>query len=85
VKLVEQYQIPKETDSVILIKNETIYIESEAALEVCRLLPRPWKWFVVFKLIPKKWRDKIYDWIAGNRYRWFGIKESCEIHQQKNL
>ncbi len=81
---VKKYKLPAETDSVILFSNNQVFTKSEATLEICRLLPRPWKWFVVFKLIPQKWRNGIYDWIAENRYRWFGIKESCEIHSQKS-
>jgi predicted DCC family thiol-disulfide oxidoreductase YuxK len=26
-------------------------------------------------IIPKPLRDGLYDWVARNRYRWFGKKE----------
>ncbi|WP_167605628.1 thiol-disulfide oxidoreductase DCC family protein [Maribellus sediminis] len=81
VKLVKSYQIPEETDSVILILNETVYIESEAAIEIGRLLPWPWKWSSGFRIIPKKLRDGIYRWIARNRYRWFGKRNTCRFIQ----
>ncbi len=75
----KKYKLPPETDSVILISKNEVFLKSDAALEICRLLPRPWKWFVFFNLLPKKWRDGIYDWIAQNRYRWFGTDDRCEI------
>ncbi|WP_340110780.1 thiol-disulfide oxidoreductase DCC family protein [Maribellus mangrovi] len=79
--LVEHHQIPKETDSVILIKNEKVFIESDAAIEIGQLLPWPLKWSPVLRIIPKKIRNGIYRWIARNRYRWFGKRETCRIIQ----
>jgi predicted DCC family thiol-disulfide oxidoreductase YuxK len=78
-KAIQLLQIPPETNSVILYWEKRIFTESEAALEIARLLPAPWKWAVVCKIIPKKVRDKMYRWIAKNRYRWFGQKQSCRL------
>ena len=38
-------------------------------------------WFLTYFLwiFPEKFRDFIYDYIAKNRYKWFGKKESCMI------
>jgi len=33
----------------------------------------------VFIIFPKGLRDRVYDWIAANRYRWFGKQESCMV------
>ncbi|MBN1986607.1 MAG: thiol-disulfide oxidoreductase DCC family protein [Prolixibacteraceae bacterium] len=78
-KAIQLLQIPPETNSVILYWKKRIYTESEAALEIARLLPAPWKWLVVFTIVPKKVRDKMYRWVARNRYRWFGQKQSCRL------
>ncbi|QGY42341.1 DUF393 domain-containing protein [Maribellus comscasis] len=78
-KVCRELQIPAETDSVILYWKKELFTESEAALEIVRLLPVPWKWAAIFKIIPKKPRDKIYRWIAKNRYRWFGQKQTCRL------
>jgi predicted DCC family thiol-disulfide oxidoreductase YuxK len=74
-----QYQIPADSDSVILIKSETVYFKSEAAIEIAKMLPFPWKIAGFLRIIPHKFRDKIYDIIAKNRYRWFGKREMCRI------
>lgn len=71
--------IPEEIDSVVLIYEGKVFYESDAALEIARLLPAPWKWAVVFKMAPVAWRNAIYRWIARNRYRWFGKKTECRV------
>ena len=78
-KLIANFEIAPETDSIILIINNQVYTESDAAIEIARLLPAPWNWFSTFKIIPPKFRNGIYKWIAKNRYRWFGKKETCRV------
>ena len=77
--LIRKFQISVETDSVILIKSNQVYFESDAAIEIAGMLPFPWKMAVIFRFIPKKMRDSIYRWIAKNRYRWFGKRDICRI------
>jgi predicted DCC family thiol-disulfide oxidoreductase YuxK len=77
--LFRKYQIPAETDSVILIKSNKVYIESDAAIEIAGMLDFPWKMGVIFRIVPKKMRDNIYRWIAKNRYKWFGKRDICRI------
>lgn len=71
--------IPEEIDSVVLIYEGKVFYESDAALEIARLLPAPWKWAMVFKMAPATWRNSIYRWIARNRYHWFGKKTVCRV------
>ncbi len=78
-KIIASHKIPPESDSVILVRNNTVFIESDAAIEICRKLPTPWKWLSITKKIPKKWRDKLYRLIAKNRYKWFGKSDSCRV------
>jgi len=80
-KLVKRYRIPSDTDSVILIRNTKVYTESEAAVEIARRLPVPWKWLSILRFLPQRWRDSLYRWVARNRYRWFGKRENCRIIQ----
>lgn len=79
VELVEKFKISLEIDSLILIKDDKLFIESEAAIEIACLLPTPWNCLSCFRIIPKKLRDRIYKWIARNRYRWFGKRDVCRI------
>lgn len=34
---------------------------------------------VVFNIIPVKIRDVVYNFIARNRYKWFGKKDQCMV------
>jgi len=80
-ELIRQFNISEETDSVILIKNNRVFLESDAAIEIVRMLPVPWKWFGVLNVFPVKLRNKIYRWIALNRYLWFGKRNECRLIQ----
>lgn len=75
----QKFSIPDEIDSVVLIHEGKVFFESDAALEIARLLPVPWKWAVIFKGLPTGWRNTIYRWIARNRYQWFGKRKACRI------
>lgn len=75
----QKFKIPDNLDSVILIKSNIVYFKSDAFFEITTMLPYPWKIVVVLKIIPKKIRDKLYNWIAKNRYSWFGKRETCRI------
>lgn len=66
-----------ELSTVVLLKNGKTYTHSDVALEMSRDMGGLWNLFYVFKIIPKPIRDKIYDWVAANRYKWFGEKEAC--------
>ena len=78
--LLEKFSLPKEElSSVVLIDKEKAYLRSDVPLEVLRKLGSGWQFFYVFKIIPKFLRDTIYNFIAQNRYRWFGKEEACMI------
>ncbi|MGF2615938.1 thiol-disulfide oxidoreductase DCC family protein [Rossellomorea vietnamensis] len=77
--VIEKFQINPKIDSIILIEQNKFYVKSEAALRVSKNLGGFWKVFFVFMVIPKKIRDKVYDFIAQNRYKWFGKRDSCML------
>lgn len=64
-------------DSVVLIKHGKLYSRSSAALQVLKTLGGGWSLLYAFIIIPKPIRDFVYDWIARNRYKWFGKKDAC--------
>lgn len=63
--------------TVVLVKDGDVYTHSDVALESARILGGGWQLFYVFKILPRFLRDGIYNWVARNRYRWFGKKEAC--------
>ncbi len=71
-------------DSFVLLEDGKIYTRSLAALRVLKGLGGGWRWLYVFRFIPAFIRDHgIYDWIARNRYRWFGRREECWVPSAK--
>lgn len=80
-QLLSQRHIDTKTvDSIILIEpGVAYYTKSDAALEIAQNLGGLWKLSAVFTWIPTGIRNRIYDFIAKNRYKWFGKQESCMI------
>lgn len=54
-----------------------LHWKSEASLAVLRYMRWPLPWLRIFQILPTAWRDRLYDWIARNRYRWFGRRAVC--------
>ena len=69
----------KNLDTVVLIENGNLYTKSDVALKVAAKMNSGWKVFRVGYILPKFLRDKIYDIVSNNRYRWFGKKDQCMI------
>ena len=69
----------KDTDSIILIDNDNYYIKSSAALYIAKNLSGAYPLLFCFMLVPKFMRNWVYDFVAKNRYKWYGKKESCMI------
>ncbi|PVW15613.1 thiol-disulfide oxidoreductase DCC family protein [Marixanthomonas spongiae] len=67
------------TDSIILIDGDAHYEKSSAALCIAKHLSGGWPLLYAFIIIPKFIRDSVYNFIAKNRYKWYGKKESCMI------
>lgn len=66
-------------DSIVLIEDGKLYTKSEAGLRVQKLLGGIYSLLYAFIVVPAPLRDAVYDFIARNRYRWFGKKEECMI------
>jgi predicted DCC family thiol-disulfide oxidoreductase YuxK len=79
-EVLKQYNLPAGNfNSFILVQNEKIYNKSTAALKVARQMKGAWSWLYIFIVIPKFIRDAVYTWIAQNRYKWFGKKDTCML------
>lgn len=69
--------LPINEDSIIIIENGQFYSRSTAALRIAKRLNGLWKLLYVFIIVPPFIRNAVYDYIARNRYRWFGKQDSC--------
>lgn len=66
-------------DSIIYLEKGKCYTQSTAALRIAKLLGRGWKFLYGCIIIPAPIRNLVYQWIAKNRYQWFGKRETCMI------
>jgi predicted DCC family thiol-disulfide oxidoreductase YuxK len=70
----------KNIDSVLLYEpGVAYYYKSNAALQVAKNLGGLFHLGTVFRIIPTTLRNALYDYVAKNRYSWYGKKQSCMI------
>ncbi|XP_051145829.1 uncharacterized protein LOC127261599 [Andrographis paniculata] len=58
---------------------------SAAALRVLSYLPRPYSALGALLAIPAPLRDSVYDYIAKQRYDWFGKDDDCLVLKETEL
>jgi predicted DCC family thiol-disulfide oxidoreductase YuxK len=66
-------------DTIILIQDGAVYYRSDAPLRIARGLKFPWPLAYGLVVVPRFVRDRVYDFIAARRYRWFGRRETCMV------
>jgi predicted DCC family thiol-disulfide oxidoreductase YuxK len=67
-------------DSVILYEpGVAYYYKSSAVLEIAKGLSGIFTWATLFQILPTVLRDYVYDYVAKNRYKWYGKKEACLV------
>jgi predicted DCC family thiol-disulfide oxidoreductase YuxK len=69
----------QDPETFVLVDGEHIYSQSDAILRVLRTLGWPWRISAVLRVIPAALRDVLYRWLARNRYRWFGRRQTCYV------
>ena len=78
--LLEKYGLlGTDIDSVVYIRKDQAFVKSDAALRIAYGLKGPVRLMSVFRIVPRFIRDVVYDFIAANRYAWFGRREYCMI------
>lgn len=77
--LIRQYEYLKGVDSIIFVKDGQTYVRSAAVLRIFRMLGGMHTLLYAFTIIPPFIRDRLYEWIAANRYRWFGKYDQCMV------
>ena len=80
LSLISQHGInTTKTDSVILIDTNEYHERSSAILQIVKNLSGGYALLYFFIIVPKCIRDWGYDYIAKNRYKWYGKKDSCMV------
>jgi predicted DCC family thiol-disulfide oxidoreductase YuxK len=61
----------------ILLQDGSAWLFSEGSIRIFEQLGFPWRLMSAARLIPRPVRDRLYDFVARNRLRWFGVRTSC--------
>lgn len=72
-----------ELKTIVLLDDKGFHTESDAILRLLLGLGGIFSLVNIVKIIPKIIRDKVYRFIAKNRYSWFGTTESCALLNQE--
>ncbi|WP_026752855.1 thiol-disulfide oxidoreductase DCC family protein [Sediminibacter sp. Hel_I_10] len=79
--IIDEFDVDTEKiDSILLYsKDKGLSMKSTAALQISKHLGFPRNVMSIFLIVPAFIRNWVYDYIAKNRYQWFGKKENCMI------
>lgn len=76
--LLKKFNLPTDDfDSFVLVEGEHAYQRSDAAIRVMRGMGFPYNLGAALWILPPPVRDALYNWVAKNRYKWFGQYDSC--------
>jgi predicted DCC family thiol-disulfide oxidoreductase YuxK len=64
-------------NSLVFVENGKVYQQSAGALRLTKYLNAAWPLLRVFMIVPAFIRNAVYNWVAKNRYKWFGKKNEC--------
>jgi predicted DCC family thiol-disulfide oxidoreductase YuxK len=62
---------------VLYEPGKAYFYKAEAALKIINQLGGLYQLLNIFQIFPKFISNAVYDYIAKNRYRWYGKQESC--------
>jgi predicted DCC family thiol-disulfide oxidoreductase YuxK len=68
---------PTDYETNILIENGRAYFKSDGSIRMAVHLGFPWSMAAAFRILPLILRDKLYDLIGRNRFKWFGRPKDC--------
>jgi predicted DCC family thiol-disulfide oxidoreductase YuxK len=66
-------------ETSILLEDGRAWLKSEGSIRIFERLGFPWSLMSATRLLPRAARDRLYDYIARNRLRWFGARDVCFV------
>lgn len=80
LEILKHYKIDvSKIDSLVLIERNQAYIKSAAAIRLGKYLKGLYSLGYIFIIVPPFIRNWVYDFIAKNRYKWYGKQDSCIV------
>jgi predicted DCC family thiol-disulfide oxidoreductase YuxK len=70
---------PDDPDTIIVVAGPRVLRNSDAVLFIYSQLGGPWRAAALARAVPRALRDRLYRWVARNRYRLFGKRAECWV------
>jgi len=71
-------------DTVVYIAGGRAYTKSTAVIKIVQDLSGGWRAVGLLLVLPAFLRDRVYEIVGHNRYKWFGQRTSCFLPGNKN-
>jgi predicted DCC family thiol-disulfide oxidoreductase YuxK len=65
--------------TIYYLEDGKLYSKSQAVLRIAKSMSAPYNWFSSFRIFPLAFRNFMYNFIARNRYKWFGKRDTCRV------
>ncbi|MBN8894335.1 MAG: thiol-disulfide oxidoreductase DCC family protein [Rhodanobacter sp.] len=73
---------PDDPVSFLLVEQDRGYRDTDAIVRVLRHLGGPWRpASAMLRMVPRRWRDGAYRWLARHRYHLFGRRAQCRLRE----
>ncbi|MEX0351508.1 MAG: thiol-disulfide oxidoreductase DCC family protein [Paracoccaceae bacterium] len=70
---------PTDPLSWLYLENGRAYSSLDALMRAGRRLGGVWKGLTILRILPAPLQDRLYAWVARNRYRMFGRADLCAL------
>lgn len=78
-EIMERFGIDRDfAESFAFVDKGQILFKSDAGIAALSRLPY-WRWIALLRYLPRALRDRAYDIMARNRYKWFGKRDQCMV------
>lgn len=74
---------PNDPVSLLVVEGDRMRRDSDAVLSIYERLGFPWRLVRAFRIVPVSLRDPVYRFVARNRYRLFGRRDSCWVAPER--
>jgi predicted DCC family thiol-disulfide oxidoreductase YuxK len=70
---------PEDPTTFLVLDGGRNFTESDGSIQIIAALGGLWRVSLAARIVPKPWRDALYQLLARNRYRWFGRRTTCYL------
>jgi predicted DCC family thiol-disulfide oxidoreductase YuxK len=70
---------PENYETNILLIDGVALIKAEGSIRLAVGLGLPWSLAGILRVLPRRLADVLYEWVARNRFRMFGRRETCYL------